>query len=65
METIKPRLLSVEQAAKYLSIAPKTIRNGLGPKAERPFPVKPKRYGRKVLFDIRDLDRFIDSLSYE
>jgi len=25
--------------------------------------VKPKRYGKRVLFDIRDLNRFCDSLS--
>lgn len=62
---IKPRLLSVEQSAGYLGISPKTIRNGLGPKARDPFPVKPKRAGKRVLFDIRDLDAYIDSLTCE
>ncbi len=56
------RLLNVEEAAHYLGIAPKTIRNRIGPKAEDPFPVKPKRLGKRVLFDIKDLDRFVDSL---
>ncbi len=65
MTEIKPRLLDVEQTAKYLSIAPKTLRNRLGPKAPDPFPVKPKRIGRKVLFDIRDLERFCDQLTYD
>ena len=64
-ETIRPRLLSVEQAAGYLGVSPKTIRNRLGPKAPDPFPVKAKRIGRRVLFDVRDLDSYIDSLSYE
>ena len=59
---IEPRLLSIEETAKYLSISPKTIRNRLGPKAPEPFPVKPKKFGKRVLFDIRDLDRFIDAL---
>ena len=65
MTDIKPRLLSVEQTAEYLSIAPKTLRNRLGPRAPDPFPVKPKRIGRKVLFDIRDLEHFCDQLTYE
>jgi hypothetical protein len=64
-EAVKPRLLSVEQAAGYLSISPKTIRNRLGPKAPHPFPVKPKRIGRRVLFDVRDLDSYVDSLPYD
>jgi len=59
---IKPRLLSVDQTAKFLSIAPKTLRNRLGPKAPDPFPVKPKRIGRKVLFDRKDLEKFVDEL---
>ena len=61
-EPIKPRLLNVEQAARYLGLAPKTIRNRLGPKAPDPFPVKPKRIGKRVLFEIKDLDFYVDSL---
>jgi len=57
------RLFPVEEAASYLGIAPKTIRNGLGPKASKPFPVKPVRYGGKVLFRREDLDKFIDEMS--
>lgn len=63
MMEIQPRLLNIEQTAKYIGIAPKTIRNRLGPKAPDPFPVKPKKIGKRVLFDIRDLDRYIDTLS--
>ena len=61
-EHIAPRLLNVEQTAQYLLISPKTIRNRLGPRAPDPFPVKPKKIGKRVLFDIRDLDRYIDAL---
>ena len=61
-DELKPRLIDIEQTAKYLSLSPKTIRNRIGPKAKNPFPVKPKRVGRKVLFDIRDIDRYIDSI---
>ena len=57
------RLLSVEEAATYLGLSPRTIYNGVGLKSTTPFAVKPKRYGKRVLFDIRDLNRFCDSLS--
>ena len=56
------RLLNVDETARYLGIAPKTLRNRLGPRAEHPFPVKPKRIGKRVLFDVKALDAFVDSL---
>lgn len=59
---IQPRLLSLDQAARYLSIASKTLRNRLARGAKEPFPVRPKRIGRRVLFDLKDLDRFVDGL---
>ena len=65
MEISFKRLLSVEEAGIYLSLSPRTIYNGIAPKSKNPFPVKPKRMGRAVRFDIRDLDRFCDSLSLE
>ena len=59
---VRPRLLNVDETARYLGIAPKTLRNRLGPRAEHPFPVKPKRIGKKVLFDMKALDAFVDAL---
>jgi predicted DNA-binding transcriptional regulator AlpA len=59
------RLLTIEFAAKYLGISPKTLRNRIGRKAPNPFPIKPNRIGKRVLFDIKDLDIFIDSLPGE
>jgi hypothetical protein len=55
------RLLNISETAQYLGIAPKTLRNRLGPKAANPFPVQPKRIGKRVLFDVKKLDEFIDS----
>jgi len=49
-----PRLLSVESAAGYLSISPNTFR-GLG--------IQSRQIGRRVLYDIRDLDRYVDMMS--
>jgi predicted DNA-binding transcriptional regulator AlpA len=60
---IAPRLLGIDQTAVYLGIAAKTIRNRIGLKAKNPFPVKPKRIGGRVLFDKKELDLFIDSLT--
>ena len=59
---INKRLLNIQEAAEYLNLKPKTIYNQIGPKAEKVFPVKPKRIGKLVRFDIRDLDRYIDTL---
>jgi hypothetical protein len=57
-----PKLMDIELSAKYLSISAKTIRNGTGRRSEQPFPVKPRRFGRRVLFRKEDLDRFADNL---
>jgi predicted DNA-binding transcriptional regulator AlpA len=58
-----PRLLTVDQTACYLGLSEKTLRNRLGPRAKKPFPVKPLRIGGKILFQIADLDSFIDRLA--
>ena len=63
-EKSNKRLLTVKETAEYLGFSCQTIYNGIAPKSEKPFPVKPKRYGKRVLFDIRDLDQFADSLPY-
>lgn len=59
---INKRLLSVEEAAKYLGISPRTIYNGIHRRAKKKFPVKPKRVGKLVKFDINDLNAYIESL---
>ena len=59
----RKRLLNVEETAVYLGISPRTLYNGIAPKSRNPFPVKPKRIGKLVRFDIQDLDRYVDSLS--
>ena len=49
-----PRLLSVELLAAYLSVAPQTVRNN----ADR-IPGR-RRFGRRVLWDRRIVDRWLD-----
>ncbi len=63
-DKIQPRLLNIGSTAKFLGISPKTIRNRLGPKAPDPFPLKPKRIGRKVLFDIKKYGAFVQNVFY-
>jgi len=62
MEEIQKRLLSVEETAQYLGLSKRTIYNGVHRKSKKPFPVKPKRIGKLVKFDRRDLDKYIESL---
>ena len=55
------RWLSVEEAAEYVGLAPRTLYNKTGPRAKRPFPVKPKRLGRSVRFDRLEIDRYLEN----
>ncbi len=59
------RLLKVEEAAAYLGLSARTLYNRCAPNAIDPFPVRAKRVGRAVRFDLRDLDRYIDTLDTE
>lgn len=61
---IGKRLLSVEDAAVYLGLSPRTLFNAIASKSKDPFPVKPKRFGKRRLFDVKDLDAFADNLPY-
>jgi len=63
VETVRPRLMSLEDAAKYLGLAPKTLRNRMCPDAKNPLPIPWRKYGKKILFEVADLDRFADSLA--
>ena len=54
-----PRLLSREQAAAYLGIAPAALDAGV---ADGTWPA-PIPYGRRLLWDRRRLDEAVDTLS--
>lgn len=64
METIRPRklLIDVKETARILCLSERTLRNRIGPKAKNPFPVKPKKIGRKVLFLLEDIEDYVRSL---
>jgi excisionase family DNA binding protein len=61
-QTIKKRLLSVKETAVILGISDRYIYNRVHRKAKRKFPIKPKRIGRLVKFDRRDVEAFLESL---
>lgn len=61
VEKIRPRLLCIADSARYIGLSPKTLRNRLSDK-KNPFPVRPRYYGGKPLFEVSELDAFIDSL---
>jgi predicted DNA-binding transcriptional regulator AlpA len=58
------RLLSVEETSQRLGISPQTIYNSISRKSDRHFPLRPKRWGKKVLFDSKDVAELIDQLPY-
>ena len=62
--TIEPgqRLLNINQAAHFLNISARTLYNATAPKSKNPFPIKPKRIGKSLRFDLRELEQFIESL---
>lgn len=61
-EKLTKRLLSVSETAQYLGLSPRTLYNAVARKSKNPFPVKPKRIGKLVKFDIKDLEIYIESL---
>jgi len=59
------RLLSVKESAYYIDLSPRTLYNRIAPGSKDPFPIKPVRQGKRISFDIRDLDAWIDRLKSE
>jgi predicted DNA-binding transcriptional regulator AlpA len=60
VEKLAPRLLSYDDAAKFLGLSTKTLRNwvSLGRYPE----IRPRKLGGKPIFDRLALERFCDSL---
>lgn len=63
LDTVQRRLLPYSDAAVYLGLSVKTLRNWVS--LNRYPELKPKRLGGKPLFDLRELDKFCDSLQTE
>ena len=61
------RLLTTREAAKYLNLSESTLRQGRIAKARPGGCPKPVyvRIGRKVLYRVEDLDRFLEQHSVD
>jgi predicted DNA-binding transcriptional regulator AlpA len=56
---MEKRMLSLKEFAHYIGLAPQTIKNQFyGGR----FPIPPKRIGRKLLWDKKTVDRYLDNL---
>lgn len=53
------RMLDCDELGHYIGLSPQTIRNKY---YAGQFPIPAKRIFRKVLWDIRDVDRYLDRL---
>lgn len=60
--TPEVRLLNICEAADYLGISVASLYTRSAPKAKDPFPVKPKKIGKRILFDIRELEEYVNAL---
>ena len=53
------RMIDINDLAIRIGLKPQTIRNKLNCGT---FPIKTKNIGRKLLWDIGDVDKFLDGL---
>ena len=60
IKKIESPYLNVREAAEYLRVSARMLYNRCAPGAVSPLPIKVKRIGRRLLFDKRELDKFMD-----
>ena len=56
---IKKRMLTFEELSEYIGLAPQTIKNKY---YAGEFPIPAKKIFSKVLWDRKDVDRYLDNL---
>lgn len=56
------RYLTVNDVADRLQMSARTIYTQVAPKAKKKFPIKPKRFGKLLRWDVRDVDAYLESL---
>ena len=52
-------MFRIHELAEYLGLSSQTIYNQLSAET---FPIRTKRMGRRLLWDRRDVDRYLDQL---
>ncbi len=58
----KKQLLTVEEVAKALKISVRTIYSRCAPKSKDPFPIRVRRFGKLLRFELQDVNDYIDTL---
>ena len=56
---MEKRMLNLEELAEYINQSPQTIRNM---RSAGTFPIPPKQITRKLLWDKKTVDAFLDKL---
>ena len=56
---MEKRMLGIKELSGYLGLSPQTVYNQL---SAGTFPIKTKRIGRLLKWDIRDIDHYLDKL---
>ena len=59
ISALETRMLGIKELSDYMGISPQTIYNQL---SAGTFPIKTKRIGRRLKWDRRDVDRYLDQL---
>ena len=57
--TVERRMFGIKEISDYLGISAQSIYNQL---SAGTFPIKTKRIGRRLKFDRRDVDHYLDKL---
>jgi predicted DNA-binding transcriptional regulator AlpA len=58
---VTKRLYTVKETAQILNIAPQSIYNAIS-RNKNTFPIKHKKLGKSVRFDIKDIESFIEKI---
>lgn len=56
------RLIDVAEAARLMGLAPRTLYNMTGKKAQKQLPIRTRRVGRSVRFLLSDVLQYIEGL---
>ena len=57
--TVERRIMDIHELSDYTGFSPQTIYNQL---SAGTFPIKTKRIGRRLKWDRRDVDRYLDQV---
>lgn len=57
--SLERRMFGINELADYIGLSPQTIYNRL---SAGTFPIKTKRIGRRLKWDRKDIDHYLDKL---